>query len=234
MKPTLTTPRYHHRRVGSLALAVLLLTTLPVATAEGAADEGADSDDHKHHRQMMAETSDGSAGSQQATALPTMTIPDTLLVDQDGREVRFYSDLVRGRVVAMNFIFTTCTTICPPMGANFSKLQMMLGDQVGRDFEMISVSVDPAVDTPHRLAAWAEKFDRAPGWTLVTGSKPDVDELLKALKVFTPDKTDHSPILLLGDDATGRWTRAHGLASPTKIAEMITDLIPVASEGEAR
>jgi len=157
--------------------------------------------------------------------LGSMSIPDPLLLDQNGNEVRFYSELVKDRVVVINFIFTTCTTICPPMGANFSKLQKMMGPRVGRDFELISISVDPAVDTPERLKAWAEKFGPGPGWTLLTGSKPEIDKLLKALKVFTADKTDHSPIVLLGDDARGRWTRAYGLASPTTLAGLVDELI---------
>ena len=199
----------HDRRWFRLAAAALTLfaTALPVAA------------DHCHD----AKPAESSAP--QAEALGSMTIPDTLLLDQDGREVRFYSDLIEGRVVVMNFVFTTCTTICPPMGANFGRLQKEMGERVGTDFEMISVSVDPAVDTPQRLKAWAEKFGRDPGWTLVTGSKVEVDKLLKALKVFTPDKTDHSPILLLGDDSRGEWTRAYGLASPSKLAEMIEDLL---------
>ncbi|NIT75738.1 MAG: SCO family protein, partial [Thermoplasmata archaeon] len=97
---------------------------------------------HEHHAKPPAK------GAEKPQALGTMNIPDTVLLDQEGQEVRFYSDLVEDRVVAINFIFTTCTTICPPMGANFGKLQKMMGERVGRDFQMISVSVDPAVDTP--------------------------------------------------------------------------------------
>lgn len=164
-------------------------------------------------------------------SLGTMNIPDTPLFDQDGREVRFYSDLVKDRVVAVNFIFTTCTTICPPMDANFSKLQKLMGERAGREFEMISVSVDPAIDTPPRLKAWGSKFGRRDGWTLLTGRKSEVDQLLKALKVFTPDKTDHSPILLLGDDARGEWTRAYGLAPAAQVAEMIDELLDGSGTG---
>jgi protein SCO1/2 len=144
-----------------------------------------------------------------------------ILLTQDGEKVRFYSDLVKDKVVAMNFIFTTCTTICPPMGANFARLQRLVGDQAGTDVHLISVSVDPAVDTPQRLKVWAEKFGAGPGWTLVTGAKPDVDGLLKSLKVFTPDKTDHSPIVLVGNDARGQWTRVYGLAPPAELAQAI-------------
>lgn len=158
-----------------------------------------------------------------------MVIPDVVLLNQDGEEVRFYSDLVKDRVVAINTIFTTCTTICPPMGANFSRLGNLMGEKVGRDFILISISVDPVTDTPQRLKAWSEKFKAGPGWTLLTGPKSDVDRLLKALKVFTADKWDHAPILLVGNEAAGDWTRAYGLAPPGKLAEIISGMIESAA-----
>jgi protein SCO1 len=153
-----------------------------------------------------------------------MAIPDVVLVDQDGRQVHFYQDLVRNKVVVMNFVFTTCTTVCPLMGANFAKLQQLMGDRVGRDFFMISISIDPVTDTPQRLKAWSRQFNAAPGWTLLTGQKNDVDSLLKALGVFTADKLSHSAIVLLGNDSTGEWTRTSGLAAPAKLADIIDSL----------
>jgi cytochrome oxidase Cu insertion factor (SCO1/SenC/PrrC family) len=110
-----------------------------------------------------------------------LAIPDAPLLDQYGRPVRFYTDLVRGRVVAINFIFTTCQGVCPPMGATFGKL---LKDLQGQGVRLISVSVDPVNDTPERLAAWSAKFGAGPDWTLVTGDKQDVDGLLRALVQF--------------------------------------------------
>jgi protein SCO1/2 len=153
-----------------------------------------------------------------------LSIPDLEVVTQDGETVHFYSDLVEDRVVAMNFVFTTCTTICPPMGAIFGQLGKRLGDRLGRDVQLISVSVDPATDTPERLSAWAARFGRTPGWTLVTGDKPTVDALLKSLQVFTPNFEDHAPIVLLGNDARGEWTRAYGLAPPDRLAEILDEL----------
>ncbi|HEY6807163.1 MAG TPA: SCO family protein [Gemmatimonadales bacterium] len=149
------------------------------------------------------------------------TIPDLQLVDQDGGTVRFYSDLVKGKVVAINFIFTTCTSICPPLGATFARIQKVLGARMGSDLQLISVSVDPAVDTPQRLKAWSDKFHRKPGWTLVTGPKPDVDQLLAALGSETAGRADHTPMILIGNDATGTWTRAYGLGGATQVMKTI-------------
>jgi len=149
------------------------------------------------------------------------SIPDLLLVDQDGEKVRFYSELVKGKVVAINFIFTTCTTICPPLGATFGRIQELLGERMGSDLQLISISIDPAVDTPRRLKAWSDKFHRKAGWTLVTGPKPDVDTLLSALQSEASGKADHTPMVLIGNDATGTWTRAYGLGGASQVAKII-------------
>jgi protein SCO1/2 len=146
--------------------------------------------------------------------------------------VRFYSDLVQGKVVMMNFIFTSCTTICPPMGATFAKVQKVLGERAGRDVHLISVSVDPATDTPERLKAWSQKLGAGPGWTLVTGDRESVTQLLKALGVYTASISDHTPLVLVGNDVQGRWTRAYGLAPPTKLVELIDGM--TVAQKEAR
>jgi cytochrome oxidase Cu insertion factor (SCO1/SenC/PrrC family) len=156
-------------------------------------------------------------------AVSGMKIPDVELLDQDGRKVRFYSDLVRGKVVAINFIFTTCTTVCPPLGATFARVQRELGERAGRDVHLISVSVDPVTDTPERLKAWGAKFKAGPGWTFVTGPKPQVDELLRALAASSARPEDHTPTALIGNDAKGQWARAYGLAAPGKLLTIIND-----------
>jgi protein SCO1 len=150
-----------------------------------------------------------------------MTIPDVELLDQDGRKVRFYTDLVKGKTVAINFIFTTCTTVCPPLGATFARVQRDLGERAGRDVRLISISVDPATDTPERLKAWGAKFHAAEGWTLVTGPKPQVDELLRALGAATASPADHTPTVLIGNEAAGQWTRSYGLARPAVLVGLI-------------
>ena len=159
-----------------------------------------------------------------AQPLDGLEIPDVPLVDQDGRPVHFYSDLVKGRVVAMNFVFTTCTTICPPMGANFARLQKILGEKRA-DVRLISVSIDPA-DRHPRAAQGVGRRSSAPARAgrCVTGDREDVDRLLKALGVFTANVADHSPLVLLGDEPAHRWTRAYGLAAPAKLAELIDQI----------
>lgn len=158
----------------------------------------------------------------QSVVVAGLLIPDVALLNQHGDTVHFYSDLIRGKVVAINTIFTTCTTICPLMGANFAKLRKMLGDRADRQVNLISISVDPLVDTPERLDEWSRKFGPAgPGWTLLTGPKADIDNLLKALRVSTADKLDHAPIALIGGDGVGDWARASALLPPSRLANLI-------------
>lgn len=157
-----------------------------------------------------------------ATALSSLNIPDITVLDQNGKQLRFYSDLVKDKTVAINFIFTTCTTICPPLTATFRRVQQDLAQNTPAA-QLISVSVDPATDTPQRLRDFAGKFKAGPGWTFVTGDKVEIDSLLKAFGVAVADKNDHTPMILIGNDAAGYWTRAYGLASPTSLVKTISD-----------
>ena len=196
---------------------LFVILTLFVLPAAGAAQE----DPHAHHRQMAAAPA---SEKPEVEAVSDLDIPDVPVLDQDGAPQRFYTDLVKDKVVAVNFVFTTCTTICPPMGANFAKLQKLLGERAGRDVHLISVSVDPATDTPERMKAWGQKFGAGPGWTLVTGDREEITRLLKSLGVYTASVSDHSPLVLLGNDARHQWTRAYGLAAPAKLAELISGM----------
>jgi len=166
-----------------------------------------------------------------ASAPAQLTIPNVPLTDQNGHAVRFYDDLVKGRLVVVNFIFTSCTTVCSPMGANFAALQQRLGDRAG--VTLVSVSIDPSVDTPSRLKAWSQRFGAKPGWTLLTGKPNDVIELLKAMRVYTPDRISHAPIALVGNGATGQWERVSGLLAPDKIAGVIDTLRTTHNSGAA-
>ena len=156
--------------------------------------------------------------------LASLRIPDVPIYDQNGGHLSFYTDLVKGKTVAINFIFTTCTTICPPMTATFRRVQQQLGERAGRDLYLISVSIDPVTDVPERLHDFAAKFNAGPGWTFVTGSKTDIDSLLQALGAAVTDKNDHTPMILVGNDATGHWTRAYGLSPPTTLVKLITEV----------
>ncbi len=158
-----------------------------------------------------------------------MSIPDVEVLDQHGNTLHFYRDLIKGKTVAINFIFTNCTTICPPLAATFARVQKEMGDKVGRDVHFISISVDPLTDTPERLKAWGAKFKAGNGWTFVTGTKPEMDKLLNALGAAVSRREDHTPAAIIGNDAKGIWTRTYGLA---KTGQMV-GLIMKVMEGNA-
>ncbi len=145
---------------------------------------------------------------------------DFELTDQHGRQVHFYRDLVVGHTVAVNFIFTSCNTVCPVLGANFAKVERLLGNRAGSEIRLISISVDPVTDTPERLLEFATKFGGKQSWTLVTGDKRTVESLLRSLSEFTPDKLSHSATVLIGR-GDGKWIRTSGLGAPEKIVDLL-------------
>lgn len=148
------------------------------------------------------------------------------LRDQDGREVQFPEQLFGERLVAINFVFTRCGTICPPMGAAFGRLQAELSARPDLRVDLISISLDPVQDTPERLKSWAARFGRKAGWTLLTGEKPDVDRVLKSLDAFAAEKSQHAALVLLGDPQTNRWLRIDGLAAPQELLSALAQLVP--------
>jgi protein SCO1/2 len=150
-------------------------------------------------------------------SVPAPALPDVTVVTESGTKVPF-RDLVEGRTVAINFIFTSCPTVCPLMGASFGRVQKLLA---GREVTLISVSVDPETDTPARLTEWRKRFGAEAGWTLVTGSQSDIDLLLKAFGVFTADPVSHSPAAFIADTRRGIWRKVDGLAPPSTIVSVI-------------
>jgi len=161
------------------------------------------------------------------------SIPDVDVFDQDGKRIHFYSDLIKGKVVVISFLFTTCKLYCPMQGENLSKLQGALGARLGRDINLITVSVDPETDTPERLKAWGAMFGAKPGWTFVTGAKPEIDKVSMALTGAEAIKGAHSAVVYIGNDKTGIWTRAYGLHDLerfSKIIEEVTNSSPTGSD----
>lgn len=150
--------------------------------------------------------------------------PSMAVVDQHGRRLRFYDDLIRGRVALINFMFTSCTSICPPMTQNLVRVQRLLGASVGREVVMLSVTVDPEVDTPEVLRRYAERHGVGPGWYFLTAPPQELRALLAKLGNSSPEKARHSGLLVLGNDATRTWTRMQAQAAPEDIAQAVRRL----------
>ena len=177
-------------------LAVALGWYLPVhsvAAQEAGHEHGqhaapaADSaDPHAHHKAMMNK-------QVEAAESADVDLRDRALLDQDGREVKFVSDVIGDRIVVMDFIYTHCTTVCPVLSAVLAEVQNRLGDQLGDQVALVSVSVDPIRDTPQRLKAYAAKHKARPGWTWLTGPKSDMDDVLIGVGAYSVNFEDHPP-----------------------------------------
>jgi protein SCO1/2 len=150
---------------------------------------------------------------------------DTVLINQDGEKMRFYSDLLKGKTVIIDSFFATCQGSCLPMNRNLEKVQEALGDRLGKDAYILSISVDPTVDTPPALKAYSKKLNARPGWYFLTGDKANVDFVLKKLGQFVDDKQDHLNIFIIGNERTGLWKKAFGLAKSEELIKVVDSVI---------
>jgi protein SCO1/2 len=175
-------------------------------------------DGHAKHKAMMAD----SKSEEQTNA--DVQLHDLELVNQDGKRVKFKSDVIGDKLVAINFIYTSCTTICPISSAIFTQLQELLGERQGKEVILISLSIDPARDIPLRMQREAKKFKAKPGWTYLTGKKGNVDQVLRGLDAYYPDYTQHPPMAIVGDGKTGTWKRYFGFPHPELLMTMIDEL----------
>ena len=153
--------------------------------------------------------------------------PNVTLTTQDGTAVRFYDDLIKGKTVALNLIYTTCTYACPLETAKMAQVQRLLGDRMGRDIFFYSITIDPEHDTPAVLKEYAERYKAGPGWLFLTGKKADIDLISKKLGLYAPpdprNPDGHIPYLLIGNEATGQWMRNSAVDNPGFIARTIGD-----------
>lgn len=150
---------------------------------------------------------------------------DVELTNQDGKKVRFYSDVLKGRTVVVNAFFTTCTSVCPPMNRNMEKIQEALGDRVGRDVFLVSITVDPETDTPARMKEYARKFHAGPGWIFLTGKKENLDWALYKLGQYVEKKDDHTTVFIIGNEPTGLWKKAFGMANVAELVQVVESVV---------
>ena len=200
-----------------LSAAALCLSLAAAAAAQQQPKPAAPTDPHAGH----------GAHSQPART-PTQAekyFSDVELINQDGEKVRFYTDVLKGKTVVVNAFFTTCTSVCPPMNRSFEKIQEAFGDRVGRDVFLVSISVDPVTDTPARLKEYAAKFHARKGWTFLTGKKENVDWALYKLGQYVEDKEGHKTVIIVGNEATGLWKKAFGLAKVEELIKIVESVV---------
>lgn len=150
---------------------------------------------------------------------------DVELINQDGQKMRFYSDVLKNKVVIINSFFTTCTSACPPIHRNFEKVQEALGDRLGKEAFLVSITVDPETDTPPRLKEYSRRFHAREGWLFLTGKKENVDWALYKLGQYVEKKDEHTTIVIIGNEPKGLWKKASGLAKPDDLLKVIEDVI---------
>src|ERR1044072_8629923 len=150
-----------------------------------------------------------------------LKIPDLVLRDQKDRRVRFYSDLIKDKVVVLSFLYTSCSYTCTLQGRTFEKLQSLLGERLGKSVFLISVTTDPVKDNPAQLRAWGKRYDIHSGWTLVTGEEGEMNKLLKPFIGTTAGRGMHVPATFIGNDRKRLWTSAAGIFSAEELIKLI-------------
>lgn len=197
------------------SITVLLLGALVCFAPPGPQVQG-----HELHAHHAKEAQGGYVRTVHAYA-----IPDIMLVDMHGNDVSLVSELNSDTPLMLNFIFTTCTTICPVMSVTFSQAQMALATK-GAQPRMVSISIDPEHDTPPRLRAYAQKFRATPGWQFMTGDPAAIIALQRAFDAYRgANKMNHPLLTLLRGSANGPWVRLEGAASAADLVREYHELI---------
>jgi protein SCO1/2 len=151
-------------------------------------------------------------------------VPDVTLVNQNGTKVKLRELLRSKKVVMVDFIFTTCTTICPVLSAGFANFQRKMGPEM-KDVHLVSISIDPEHDTPARLKEYLKRYDAKPGWEFLTGSRKDIRKVLDAFQAYTIDKMYHLPLALLHSSSDNRWVRIYGLVGTSDLVAEYRELL---------
>lgn len=181
---------------------LLLLWLTPVAS--NASQAAAHEDHHAHHMHAMQQ--------ERARTVKAYDIPDIPLVGMDRNKTSLRAELDSDKPVMLNFIFTSCTAICPVMSATFSEVQKALGPEREK-LRLVSISIDPEHDTPERLKAYAAKYGAGPEWRFLTGTPADVVAVERAFDAYRGGKMNHVPLTLLRASPGAPWVRLDGFAS---------------------
>ena len=146
------------------------------------------------------------------------TVPEVTLINQHGTKVPLRSLLHSGKPIMFDFIFTTCTTICPVLSAGFTNFQRKMGPEA-KTVHLVSISIDPENDTPKKMKEYLKRYDGQEGWDFLTGSRADIDKVIKAFDTNASNKMSHLPIIIIWSPASKSWTRIFGLISTAELIE---------------
>lgn len=184
---------------------------------------------HKGEQHNVGQVDPAKRGSapivQEETRWGADYFPNVPLVTHEGKTVRFFDDMIKDKVVVINFIYTSCTDACPGETAKLVQLQRILGDRVGQDVFMYSITIDPKHDTPKVLKEYKEKFKVAPGWLFLTGQEADITLLRRKLGLYRTaveeGTRDHSLSLIIGNQKTGQWMKRSPFENNHFLSEQI-------------
>jgi protein SCO1 len=140
------------------------------------------------------------------------TVPDIALVNQDGKKVNLRTLLAGDTPVVVDFIYGTCTTICPVLSAGFLNLQNKLA-ATGGTVRLVSITIDPENDSPKVMKEYLKRFRAKPGWDFLTGSRTEIDTVMRAFNAYIPDKMSHYPLNMIRNPKDGSWVRLFGIMS---------------------
>jgi len=169
---------------------------------------------------FMASTQSDAANQAYKRSVERYAMPDVTLINQDGKKVKFKSVMESDKLVVVDFIFGTCTTICPVLSAGYLNLQKKLGAESSK-VHLVSISIDPENDTPKVMKEYLKRYRAKPGWDFLTGSRRDIDAVMRAFNAYVPDKMSHYALTLLRPpQQDGRWIRILGIMSS---AEFVTE-----------
>ncbi|HEX7315082.1 MAG TPA: SCO family protein [Pyrinomonadaceae bacterium] len=166
--------------------------------------------------------------------------PNVELITHERKKVRFYDDLIKDKIVVINFMYAKCEGICPGITTNLVKVQRLLGDRVGKDIFMYSFSLKPEQDTPEALAEYARMHKVGPGWQYLTGDPADLELLRRKLGFTDPDpvadadKSNHIGNVRYGNEPQQLWAACPGMSNPRMIVESIGWLVPAEDRAPAK
>jgi protein SCO1/2 len=150
---------------------------------------------------------------------------DVRLIDQDGHERSLYPDLMAGKTVVVNFFFSSCRGSCLPMLSTFAQIQARFHDRLGKDFILISITVDPETDTPERLKQTAQAHSTRPGWFFLTGTRDALEHALAKFGQTPGPRESHTNLFIIGNDATGLWKKALGVAPAAEVVDVVRSVL---------
>lgn len=200
------------------------MTVLLAVTAPGWAHEG-----DGHRKDDRADRVAPDRVKQDGSRWGANYFPNVPLVTQDGKPVRFYDDLLKGKAVVINLVYTHCEDLCPLETAKLAQVQQLLGGRAGTEISFYSISIDPKRDTPEVLKAYAQKFRAGPGWVFLTGNEADIRLISKKLGLSSvtdfSDRDGHLASLMIGNEPAGQWMRLSAMDNPRFLATKINTFL---------